>query len=573
MIGTKAERMEALDKLYPLWKEHTPWTLLEQISLCDGDAIFLCTEDCQYSYQQTVENVLHMARALYSLGVRAGQHVALKLPNCPEYLFLNLALSRLSAVCVPVHTKASSAQVQFILEQADVSWLLEAGSGGSAYDIHAMQWFHITQGQPQQVMSWDLFCAAQTDVTLPTDVMSVHDLSQIMFTSGSTATPKGVMLTSDMLLRSAYATCRTRCMEIGRRIFVPIPFYHAFAYVEGILAAMHVHGCVIFSRYAFQVDHALEMMAGYEANDIICVPTVMIKLLEHSKVVPERFPALHAAYWAGICPEWLWDMGSEKFGIEDITTGYGMTECGSTTFLMPAGSPISKVKKYHGVRKEAGQAAMPQGSGRILEVRICDPQDEDSVLPPGVPGELQCYGPSVTPGYYRNDLANTRAFTKTGWFRTGDLCIAHENGYYCFMGRMDDQYKINGENVSPDYVSSVLRTFDGVRDAQVLGISHVKYGAVGIAFLDAGAYSPLRARQLADFCHKNLANFQIPMYMIWGVRDNWPLTETGKISKTAMRSWAEELISQAEYKQHDLIGAGQMDICNIDLQARTSLVV
>ena len=123
-------------------------------------------------------------------------------------------------------------------------------------------------------------------------------------------------------------------MEPGRRICVPIPLFHAFAYVEGLFAAITVGGTLMLFKEKFNTDKTLLAMQERKANDIICVSPIMIDLLVKGKPSPERFPVLHAAYWAAACPEWIWDRARQAFGISDISTGYGMTECGSTATII-----------------------------------------------------------------------------------------------------------------------------------------------------------------------------------------------------------------------------------------------
>ena len=357
--------------------------------------------------------------------------------------------------------------------------------------------------------------------------------------------PKGVTLAHDQLLRSAYATCRTRRMELGRRLFIPIPLFHAFGYVEGLLAMILVRGCVILSEQRFSPRHALELMRRFGANDIICVPPVMIDLIENGKPEASDFPALHAAYWAGTCPDWLWEAGEKAFGIRDLTTGYGMTECGSTTFMVPAGSAAGTCARCHGWLKSAGSAGLP-GRDALLEVRLCEPDAPQQIAADGTPGELQCRGLSVTAGYYREPEINRRAFLPGGWFRTGDLCKRNPDGSYSFQGRIDDQFKVNGENVSPGYVDHVLSRCALVRQVQTVGVRHEKMGAACAAFIEPSGETDAAAQtQLYAYCRAHLIRYQIPQYIIWGHHEAWPLTATGKISKTRLRELAQTIISSA----------------------------
>ena len=186
--------------------------------------------------------------------------------------------------------------------------------------------------------------------------MCSSDLSDIMYTSGSTSFPKGVMLTQDMMLRSSFGTCRSRRMEVGRRILVPIPLYHIFGYNEGMLAAMWVGGSIVLCDRKAEGSYILELLRTSQANDIISVPLIIMRILEALGDTTANLPDMHAGYWASTCPDWIWDRAKEAFGITDVTTGYGMTECGSTTTLFSPGCESRDLMRYQGYLKDCGCA-------------------------------------------------------------------------------------------------------------------------------------------------------------------------------------------------------------------------
>lgn len=549
VIGTSEQRLAELDRLYPVWEEHTVWTMFRKVCGRVPSYPLVITENRSYTYHEAKRQAERIAAAMVHMGIRTGQHVALRLHNCPEYLFMSLALSKIGAVKVPLHLKAGAECRNLVLEQADVDWFFTVSeqTGSACFTVENGIWMRYIQKKLFPVASWKEFCGL-CDACVGEDADNTiaaygsRELSDIMFTSGSTSLPKGVMLTSDMLLRSAYASCRTRRMEPGRRIYVPIPFYHAFAYVEGFLAALLVEGCLIISEHRFTAEHGLELMRRFQAEDIVCISGMMMDILSRGKPEPEAYPKLHAAYWASSCPDWVWEEGRRRFGITDITTGYGMTECGSTTFMLSPDDPPSFVSSCHGRLKGAGSAGSARYDGYLLEVRICDP-DSGRVLSEKETGELQCRGFTVTPGYYHNDAANAAAFTADGWFRTGDLCQALPDGRFAFRGRTDDMYKINGENVSPAYVDKVLEGCPHVRALQTVGIPHPKYGAVGVAFLDTDRTVDQMRPILFAYCEAHLAAYQIPKYFIWSRLETWPFTQTGKVAKRRLQAAAAEWLN------------------------------
>lgn len=557
MIGTRKERLECLDQLYPVWEEQSIWTMFEKNCRRFGGNTFILTEKSAYTYLETREQAEHLAAVMQSMGIRAGDHVALQLPNCAEHVFLTLALSRIGAVRVPLHLKMSEVYFRFVLQKADISWIFSVGFSTEHFccTIADGQWFRRKGKELETICSWIEFCQARGESREAGTAFQSGKgggFSDILFTSGSACEPKGVMLQADALLRSAYASCRTRCMETGRRIYIPIPFHHLFAYVEGFLAVMLVGGCMILSENGFTVEHALEMMRDCKANDVICIASMMMNLLSRGNPRPEEYPKLHAAYWASACPDWVWTEAGRRFGISDITTGYGMTECGSTTFMLSPDDSPERLKYCHGRLKDAGSAGDERLEKHLLEVRIRDPQTNEEIRS-DEEGELQCRGLTVTPGYYKNPEANQAAFTEDGWFRTGDLCRRLPDGYYAFCGRKDDVYKINGENVSPEYLDKVIEKCPGVRAVQTVGIPSEKYGAVGVAFVDVKQQKETVWPELVEYCEKNLAGYQMPKYFIFSSMDTWPCTSTGKISKKELKKRAEKLLhthAEGLYEYH-----------------------
>ncbi len=542
MKGTAEERLAWLDQLYPTWEEHTLWTRFAENVKKYRDRIFLICQDQSYTYEDIKIGADHMARSLYALGVRPGDHVAVFLYNSPEYLYMIFALAKLGAVKIPVNMKLGDEEKAYVLRQSDASWAVGTKLPPEEIlrEIPALKgWVRADRWKE----FWNFGEGISEELVEQTEQESrdPKGVCDIMYTSGSTSFPKGVMLTHDMILRSSFGSCRTRLMEEGRRMFIPIPFYHIFAYNEGIMTMLHVGGTMVISENKFDPVTSLELMKKHQVHDIICVSIVMIEILERGKPKPEDYPHLHAAYWASTCPEWVWDAGKKAFGITDVTTGYGMTECGSTSTLMSPLAPSDQVKHYVGKLKDGGVAGM-NGTGSLIQLKICDPDTGEEVLT-GKPGEILCRGLTVTPGYYRNPEANQKAFTEDGWFHTGDLGWFQEDGLLTFCGRTNDTYKINGENVSPQFLDQMIGKCPLVEQVEVVGIRHDRYGEAGVAFVDVKEDTPQSRQEIENYCRQTLARFQVPKYFIYENSERWPRTATGKVQKGKLRERAQELVA------------------------------
>lgn len=548
MVGTQEERLLELNNLYPNWECHTLWSRFEINAKRFYDTEFLVFENVSYTYEETLEWVNHTADSLWNLGVRPSTHVAVMLHNCPEYIFLIFALSKLGAVKVPLNVHMKDCELQYVLNHSDSSVLI------SEHTISELVLNQIPQlkkvvvktansfMEDNRQISWNRFITCKKTQFLFDEIIQNPDsLSDIIFTSGSTSTPKGVMVHHDMLWRNAYSSCYCRRMEIGRRMFVPIPLFHAFAYVEGLLAMVLMGGTVIMLEEKFTPEHALEMMKRHRANDIICVSLIMMNLLMKGNIKSEEFKDMHAAYWASTCPKWVWNAGKEAFGISDVVTSYGMTECGSTVSMLTPMDPPEYVSKCNGKVKPGGSTTAAENSQVLFETKICDVTTGEQ-LDVGQAGELCCRGKSVTRGYYNNSEANEKAFDSEGWFHTGDICVFDENGYMTFIGRNNDMYKINGENVSPQFLDQVIGRCPLVRAVETVGIPSERCGEVGVAFIDAEQPGAWTEAEIRLYCKEHLAGFQIPKHIIFLRQEQFPRTGSGKVPKYKLKKLAEEIL-------------------------------
>ena len=554
MIGTENERLRYLNDLYPAWPGYTLWTLFLSRADRYPDRPCMFYQDECYTYGRMKELICKVSRSLYAHGVRCGDHVAVALYNTPLHYAFFFALSRLCAVRIPLNMQMKKDGWSFILRHSGAQWLV--GNGLLDFDptpypaLKAVIPCENEEAFLQSGNSISDFQIARMEFA-HRDPDSIGD---IMFTSGSTSFPKGVCIRQDAFLRSSYATCRTRCMEEGRRIFVPVPFYHVFACSEGILASVHVGGSIVVSDRKFSPQNTLYLLRKHDVTDIICVPLVAIELLDAltgSDDVSEKkpCPALHAAFISPAGPDWLWERFGEVFHIRDITTGYGMTECGATSTLTRPSDPADLLKSSVGKLKDAGAAGFSADDPHLLRIKICDPETGVE-LSAGQVGEIVCKGFTVTPGYYVNPDANRSAFTEDGWFKSGDLGSLTSTGLLSFDGRKNDMYKTNGENVSPINVEQVISCCPGVRQVEVVGVHHDKYGEVGVAFIDAGKENGAAetSRRVQKWCRTHLGSFQVPLYYIFEDQASWPRSATEKLQKGKLRQRASELtVSRPPY--------------------------
>ena len=552
MKGTLKDRLEELDRLYPRWEKKTIWEYFLDTAGRFPDREFLAARGRQsYTYRQAREEGIKIARGLLAAGVRPGDHVAVQMENSPEQIFTALAAAAVRAVKIPVNTGLSAVELKFILEQSEADYLITDCElkDNVPYDhLKGVIFLSGSGGKPEAaVTGWEEFLAAGQKEVLEDTSKELHgdEASDIIYTSGSTKAPKGVVLTHDMLMRSAFASCRNRGFELGRRIYVPLPMFHVYGYVEGLLAAILVGGTVLLRRGKFLAGEALDFMEETRANDILSVPAQMMALINELRERPRKLAHLHAVYCsAAMCPAWIWPAIRETLGVSDVITGYGMTEvCGASMQTAPDDSD-EILQTRVGKLLPAGCSGLARFGGYQLAYRVVDRKTQQD-CPPGEVGELWCKGAVVTKGYFKRDQANRRVSTDDGWFKTGDCGCFDEKGYLIFAGRVDDMYKINGENVSPQFLEEVLSQCDQIHTVAITGVPDQKHGSVGAAFIQLYEDSPVNREKAESYARAHLAKFQVPKYFIYMKQEDWPRTASGKIQKFHLKEMARAAAENA----------------------------
>lgn len=566
MKGLIEDRLADLGRLYPIWEKKTIWKFFETTARRFPGQEFIGTDGREsYSYDRARNMVLRVAKGLLAAGVKPGDHVAMQIENCPEQIFVALAVNAVRAVKIPVNTSLAARELEFVLSQSESRYLItgcrsvlgreEAGEDGERQAVSDSKKVSLEQvimleggsclGTDVLVTEWEAFLEAGEGQSLPDNDQEVYadEVCDIIYTSGSTRAPKGVMLTHDMLMRSAFASCINRGFETGRRIFVPLPMFHVYGYVEGLLAAVLVGGTVLLHPGKFLAEPVLDYMKRSRANDILSVPAQMIALVRYLQEHPGSLPELHAVYCsASVCPAWVWPGIRQALGVSDVITGYGMTEvCGASMQTAPDDSD-EILKTRVGKLLPGGCSGLPEFGGCQLEYRVVDTRT-GAVCAKGETGELWCRGLVVTAGYYNRPEANRRVFTEDGWFRTGDCGYFDGAGYLVMAGRVDDMYKINGENVSPKFLEDVLGNCPEICHVEVVGVPHEKHGYVGAAFIQLKEDSPENRRRAECYSQEHLARFQVPRYFIYLTAPDWPRTSTGKVQKFRLVQMAEAVKS------------------------------
>jgi fatty-acyl-CoA synthase len=559
----------ALERRHPAWVARTLHATLERVAGEHVDRPFVVAVDGELTYAELEAWARRIARGLVAAGVAPGDRVALMLPNSAAFVAAIFAISRAGALAVPLHPRLHERELAFALRDSGAAVLLTVerfrdAPTGETLDALAPGWHRGGGGPSIPTLRSVVLCEGVAPVTRPgatrleqfergpepdldaelaarAAAVDPDAIATIFYTSGTTGRPKGVELTHDQELRSAYGSAYTRAFEDGRRILFALPLHHVFAYIEGLLAATFVGGAVV-CQPAFDPAETLAAIERHRVSEALFVPTMSLAVVEAAAGTDHDLSSLHAVMSAAAtCPARLWRQLVERLDVTELVTGYGMTETSAaTTFTLP-GDPVEVMVETVGRPKPAGVAGDPALGGLLATYATVDPET-GAPLPEGAPGELVVSGPIVMRGYRDNPDENARAFDDEGRLRSGDLGRVRPDGYLELTGRSKDLYRCGAESVMPAEVEAVLTERDDVEQAHVVAVPDERMGEVGCAFVVAAPGAQPEPDELIAYCRDQLSRHKVPAHVILVEAGELPLTASGKVQKFVLAERATTLL-------------------------------
>ncbi len=517
-----------------------------------NDAVVYPELELRYSYAQFNALCDKVARGLLAMGMKKGDHVAIWATNVPQWLVLQFATAKIGVVLVTVNTSYKTAELEYILEQSDAKMLFLvdgfkdtdyvatvnevvpelAGAVDGVVKSDKLPFLQrvvfIGNGKPAGMTNFsvleelaDTVSAAELDAVKAT--LDEHDVINMQYTSGTTGFPKGVMLTHHNIVNNGYNI--GECMRLSEkdRMCIPVPFFHCFGCVLGILAGV-THGSTIVPVVTFTPEGVLKTIAAERCTAVHGVPTMFIAELEYPGFEQYDLGSLRTGIMAGSpCPIEVMKRVIRDMNATEITIAYGQTEASPVITQTRTDDPIE-------LRVSTVGRALPN-----VEVKIVDIETGAS-LEPGKQGELCTRGYLVMKGYYKMPEATAAAIDSDGWLHTGDLAIMDENGYCKITGRIKNMIIRGGENIYPREIEEFLYTHPAISDVQVYGVPDRKYGEQVMAAIKLKDGVSLSADDVKAFCKGRIANYKIPYYIKFV--DEYPMTASGKIQKFKLREMA-----------------------------------
>jgi fatty-acyl-CoA synthase len=532
-------RREELRRRFPVWRPRTLSDWLGECAQRYGERPVVLTDDRELSYADVATDSLRLADGLAALGVQPGDRVAMVMANYPEFVAIKFAIARAGAIAVPLNYLYRSEELRFVLADSGCRVVITM-AGFAGLDYQAMLG---DIPDPPTVVLLDTDGHADPGGLTVEGLAALGDQNRgasdgrtsdpfgpgdMLYTSGTTGSPKGVLLSHDAVIRTAFASALTRAYRDGRRILFSLPCYHMFGYVEGLLSVTFVGGAVI-AQTSFSAERYFAGIERHRATDILCVPTMAVAMTEHPARRDYDLSSLSAILCGSApAPIWLWDRIQAEFGVSEIVTGYGMTECGGAMTLTRPEDPLELTSDTVGRPKMAGAAGL-SGTDALVEYRAVDPEGGVE-RPPGQEGELVSRGPTTMLRYW-NRSDDTAAALRNGWLRSGDLGRVREDGYLLVTGRSKELYKSGGELIMPKEIEDLLAAHDEISQVFAIGLPDERWGEIGCVVVVPAPGAALSEDDVLALCRAKLARFKVPKRVVFYRAEDLPTTPTGKVQK------------------------------------------
>lgn len=549
-----ARRRRAIELRHPEWTETTLDAYLDRAAADFGERPLVLTDAEILTYGQVARLSQRIASGLAARGVAAGDRVGVLMANYPVTVPLLFAIWRIGAVAVPINTLYRPDELEYVLREAGCAFLVPMARFGSRdyegeLDAQVPGWRSGRCDKLPELKGAlvydgrhsDAFLEAFPEAAISFHPAGPHDPAVIMFTSGTTGSPKGVVQTHDNLTRAAYAGAYHQAFEDGRRAVFSLPLYHAFGLVVGLLSGLVVGGAII-PLVRFDPDTILQAIGKHRATYLMGVPTMTIALMKQAKSGDYDFSSLTAIHSAAApTPSWVWRDIQQTFGCDEIFTSYGQTETTATIVCTRPGDPIDIVSSTQGCIVEAGVAGIPEQGGLIAEFKTIDPETLAD-LPPGSPGELCTRGPMNSQGYFRRPEETAKLFLPGGWIRTGDLGQFRPDGNLFLTGRSKELYKSRGELVSPKELEQILTAHPAISQAFFIGMPDDEWGECGCAWVVREGDRHIDTDEVLAYLSTRVARYKLPRD-IWFIEpEDLPKTGTGKVQKNVLKDMAMKLL-------------------------------
>ena len=515
----------------------------------DREAVVATHQSVRKTYAELKRDVDAVAAGFISLGLKVGDRVGIWSPNYYEWVLTQLATARAGLILVTINPAYRVHELEFVLNRVQCKALVLAESFKTSDYIAMMQSLapELSTKSPGDLASaqlphlnWviklgskpvagmlqfdQLYTRANNEHVMQLEQLSQElqpdDAINIQFTSGTTGSPKGATLSHYNILNNGHQTAARMQFTESDRLCIPVPLYHCFGMVMGVLGCLAHGACMVLPSDAFDPSATLKTIANEKCTACYGVPTMFIAMLELTDFAQYDLSRLRTGIMAGApCPAEIMKRVNNEMNMHQVTIAYGMTETSPVSFQSHVNDSLEQRVSTVGV-------VHPH-----VEVKIVDEQGR--MVARGKKGELCTRGYSVMLGYWDDKVQTAEVIDNAGWMHTGDLAIIDDNGYAQIVGRVKDMVIRGGENIYPREIEEFLFTHADIKDVAVFGVPDEKYGEQLCAWVQLNAGATLSISDIQAFCRQNIAHYKVPHFV--KLVDTFPMTVTGKIQKFKMR--------------------------------------
>nr|ACJ12468.1 fatty-acid--CoA ligase transmembrane protein [Rhodococcus sp. T104] len=494
-----------------------------------GAAVALRYPGADLTYADLEDKTGRLAAVLANGGVGPGDRVAYVGLNSPAFLTTLLATLRIGAIFVPVNFRLAGPELRTVLDRSGAVALI--GEPGhvemvdAVRDTAAVKRFLLVDDDPEvpvagSTAGWEPWSRALAEAA-PTDRVvpgRFDDPAILMFTSGTTGTPKGVVLTYGNIWWNSVNVDTRLDARRGDVTYASAPLFHVGA-LNSFVVRTIVRGGTVVLRRSFDPAEFLADLIQYQVNSMFVVPAMLAGLRRVPGVFEADLSHLRSIVVAGapVPPSLIHDFADHGIWLQQA---WGLTETAPFATHLPVERTLDKI----------GSAGIPMP---YTQVRVVDTASNLPV-PPGVSGEIVVRGPNVTPGYWENPEATASAFDDEGWFHSGDIGYLDDEGYLYIVDRLKDMVISGGENVYPAEVERILVNMPGVSDVAVVGVPDQKWGEIVVAVVSLHADAELTLEDVREYAALQLARYKLPQRL--RIVDRVPRNASGKLEKLSIRS-------------------------------------
>lgn len=483
--------------------------------------------DQRITYAQLNTMVNQLANGLLKLGIKPGDRILIALNNCPEFIISYFAIMRMRAVVVPVNNQYTINEIGLIMRDSLPAAVITDAQLTPVFtklaaEIDVSHGIIVTRSSTtgENLFSFNTILEKGAVNFKPVIQYQRDEVVELLYTSGSTGSPKGAMLTHNNLYSNALTFAQLNYLKPADKSLLVAPAFHAAAQTCVMNASLVSGATLVVHDGWVDPDTLLKAIQDEKITFYFGPPTMYALLVNHPETQKYDTGSWRTAYTgASALSTDIFNNFEKKFGFQ-ITEGYGLTET----------SPVVTSNPVQG-NKKPGSIGLPIPD---VEVKIVDYEDRE--MPPGEIGEIIVRGPNVMKGYFNRE-EETSWIMRNGWFHTGDLAYRDSDGYLFIVDRKKDLIIRGGLNIYPREVEEVLYTHPKVFEVAVVGVPDPVMGEEVLAFVLLRNGDTVEPEELQEFCRDKLARYKIPRYVRFV--ENLPKTTSGKLLKGALRKMIE----------------------------------